>query len=253
MKKIIPFVKELNFKTKVSEITSISLEHNITLKESDLISGVFHINGDYKMTEGSINREKFSFNLPFDIALDSRYNTEESTIDIDNFYYEIISNDILKVHIDLYIEGEMLKEEPKEEEKEEIEVKEEPKVENRHDEEPKIAKQTKEDPLISKNEPIEQSIIYDKKNINDIEPERDENEITINNTNINENNNIGLFDNLDGKENYATYHVYIVKEDDTIDKIMTKYNVTKEDLENYNDISNINIGDKLVIPSTNGN
>lgn len=253
MKKIIPFVKELNFKTKVSEITSISLEHNITLKESDLISGVFHINGDYKMTEGSINREKFSFNLPFDIALDSRYNTEESTIDIDNFYYEIISNDILKVHIDLYIEGEMLKEEPKEEEKEEIEVKEEPKVENRHDEEPKIAKQTKEDPPISKNEPIEQSIIYDKKNINDIELERDENEITINNTNINENNNIGLFDNLDGKKNYATYHVYIVKEDDTIDKIMTKYNVTKEDLENYNDISNINIGDKLVIPSTNGN
>ena len=37
MKKIIPFVKELNFKTKVSEITSISLEHNITLKESDLM------------------------------------------------------------------------------------------------------------------------------------------------------------------------------------------------------------------------
>ena len=65
MKQIIPFKKELLFKTKVSEITSISLEHTLSLKEDDLISGEFIINGDYKMTEGSINREKFSFTLPF--------------------------------------------------------------------------------------------------------------------------------------------------------------------------------------------
>ena len=38
MKQIIPFKKELLFKTKVSEITSISLEHNLSLKEADLIS-----------------------------------------------------------------------------------------------------------------------------------------------------------------------------------------------------------------------
>ena len=61
MRQIIPFKKELLFKTKVSEITSISLEHTLSLKSDDLISGFFQITGDYKMTEGSINREKFEF------------------------------------------------------------------------------------------------------------------------------------------------------------------------------------------------
>ena len=42
------------------------------------------------MTDASINREKFSFTLPFDIALDSRYDASSLIIDIDNFYYEII-------------------------------------------------------------------------------------------------------------------------------------------------------------------
>ena len=92
MKQIIPFKKELLFKTKVSEITSISLEHTLNIKQEDLISGEFHINGDYKMTEGSINREKFDFKIPFDIALDSRYDMNSIVIDIDNFYYEIINN-----------------------------------------------------------------------------------------------------------------------------------------------------------------
>ena len=64
MKQIIPFKKELLFKTKISEITSISLENTLSLKENDLVSGEFHISGDYKMTEASINREKFYyFNL----------------------------------------------------------------------------------------------------------------------------------------------------------------------------------------------
>ena len=73
MRQIIPFKKELLFKTKVSEITSISLEHTLYLKESNLISGEFHISGDYKMTSASINREKFYFTLPFEINLDDNY------------------------------------------------------------------------------------------------------------------------------------------------------------------------------------
>ena len=117
MKQIIPFKKELLFKTKVSEITSISLEHTLSLKSDDLISGFFQITGDYKMTEGSINREKFEFKLPFDIALDSRYNLDSIIIDIDNFYYEIINNESLQVNIDVYVEGEKIIEETLIEEK----------------------------------------------------------------------------------------------------------------------------------------
>ena len=35
MRQIIPFKKDLLFKTKVSEITSISLEHSIAIKNSE--------------------------------------------------------------------------------------------------------------------------------------------------------------------------------------------------------------------------
>ena len=104
MKQIIPFQKELLFKTKVSEITSISLEHTLSLTSEDLVSGEFHISGDYKMTDGSINREKFDFTLPFEITLTDKYQEDSLVIDIDNFYYEIVNNESLKVNIDIYIE-----------------------------------------------------------------------------------------------------------------------------------------------------
>ncbi len=59
-----------------------------------------------------------------------------------------------------------------------------------------------------------------------------------------------LFDNFDDStETYATYHVCIIKENDTIESVILKYNITKEILEQYNDISDIKIGDKLIIPS----
>ena len=57
-----------------------------------------------------------------------------------------------------------------------------------------------------------------------------------------------LFSNLDNTETYTTYYVYIVKDDDTVEKILTKYDITKEDFENYNDINNIKAGDKVIIP-----
>ena len=68
-----------------------------------------------------------------------------------------------------------------------------------------------------------------------------------------ENDNItasDLFSNLDDSETYTTYYVYIVKEEDTIDKILIKYGITKEAFEDYNDITNIKPGDKVIIPKT---
>ena len=59
-----------------------------------------------------------------------------------------------------------------------------------------------------------------------------------------------MFSNLDNTETYTTYYVYIVKEEDTIDKIITRYSITKEDLEYYNDIADIKVGDKIIIPKT---
>ena len=57
-----------------------------------------------------------------------------------------------------------------------------------------------------------------------------------------------LFSNLNSEETYVTYYVYIVKEEDSLEKILTKYEITKEDFENYNDINNIKPGVKVIIP-----
>ena len=212
MKQIIPIQKELLFKTKVSEITSISLEHTLSLTDEDTISGSFKISGDYKMTEGSINKELFDFDLPIDITLTDKYEKESITIDIDNFYYEIVNNESLKVNIDIYIEGSP-KEEPIEEREDLLEMPPLP--------ETKIA--TEDD--------LEEDIKYEH-------PQ---------NYSLNENFNI--FENIDNSDTYVTYHIYIVKENDTIDTIMERYKVTKEDLELYNNLEEIKPGTKLIIPN----
>lgn len=242
MKQIVPFKKELPFKTKVSEITSISLEREINVLEDAVITGVFHITGDYKMNEGSINREEFSFDLPFDITLDPRYDIDSVKSDIEDFYYDVINEDTLKVNIDLYIEAEYKEETPLvvEEEQEEVRTTaEEIPLENTPiqtisgtlEKEEKIMENIKEEDVIenTKEEKITSSTTKE---------ERDDDGITASD----------LFSNLDDTETYSTYYVYIVKEEDTIDKILVKYGITKEELESYNDITGIKPGDKVIIP-----
>lgn len=234
MKQIIPFKKELPFKTKVSEITSISLERDLEVTEDKVVSGVFHITGDYKMNEGSISREKFSFDLPFDITLDPRYDISTVNADIEDFYYDVINEDTLKVNIDLFIEAEYLPEEPAKDEPEEPAVPEE--IEEVPEEElrtPSVPINVPEDTLVqNKNEETKSPEVNTK------EESREESV------------NIGtdLFSNLDSTETYATYYVYIVKEEDTLEKILTKYEISKEDFESYNDISDVKPGEKVIIP-----
>mgnify|MGYP005611644017 CR=1 FL=1 len=89
MKKIVPFKKDMLFNNNVSEITSISLEHDLKVKDSNTISGSFIINGEYKMSDSSFNTETFDFKLPCTINLDERYILDDLLIDIDDFFYEI--------------------------------------------------------------------------------------------------------------------------------------------------------------------
>lgn len=235
MKQIIPFKKDLPFKTKVSEITSISLERDINVEEEGIVSGIFHITGDYKMNEGSINRETFSFDLPFDITLDPRYDIDTVSSDIEDFYYDVENEDTLKVSIDLFVEAEYLPE------KELEEVRKVPLELELPDEIPDEIKEIKD---TFKEEIIEPTpVMIEKDFTSKVETERDDD---MNMPSI----TADLFSNLDNTETYTTYYVYIVKEDDTIDKILTKYKVTKEDLELYNNIAEIKPGDKVIVPKT---
>lgn len=253
MKQIIPFKKDLPFKTKVSDITSISLERKIEILDGGIVTGTFYITGDYKMNEGSINREKFSFDLPFDITLDPRYDVNSVKADIEDFYYDVINEDTLKVNIDLYIEAEYLpdtsldnniltEEDKSDNEMNDVQKEDEPVEEDRN-----IMMESKSDSKNDENIEIEK----DK----EVASEKIKNDdVTMNDSDI-ERNDVDdfandLFSNLDNTETYTTYYVYIVKEEDTIDKIISLYGVTKEDIENYNDITSIKPGDKVIIPKT---
>lgn len=227
MKKVISFKKELPFKTNISEISSISLEHTINEKENDLISGIFYVSGEYKMTETSINKESFNFEIPFDIALDSRYDTSKIKFDIDDFYYEIINADTLKVNIDVYVDGlNEIKEKERCIEEETLDS----------------IKVDKKEEVLPVNDGRDNEPTINIENVND----------NVNtNENINTNESVNLFDNISNAETYSTYYVYIVKDGDTVDKILEEFKVTKEELSNYNDISNIKANDKLIIPTNN--
>lgn len=253
MKQIIPFKKDLPFKTKVSDITSISLERKIEILDGGIVTGTFYITGDYKMNEGSINREKFSFDLPFDITLDPRYDVNSVKADIEDFYYDVINEDTLKVNIDLYIEAEYLpdtsldnniltEEDKSDNEMNDVQKEDEPVEEDRN-----IMMESKSDIKNDENIEIEKDKEVTSEKINNDDATMNDSDIERNDVDDFAND---LFSNLDNTETYTTYYVYIVKEEDTIDKIISLYGVTKEDIENYNDITSIKPGDKVIIPKT---
>lgn len=253
MKQIIPFKKDLPFKTKVSDITSISLERKIEILDGGIVTGTFYITGDYKMNEGSINREEFSFDLPFDITLDPRYDVNSVKADIEDFYYDVINEDTLKVNIDLYIEAEYLpdtsldnniltEEDKSNNEMNDVQKEDEPAEEDRN-----IMMESKSDSKNDENIEIEKDKEVTSEKINNDDATMNDSDIERNDVDDFAND---LFSNLDNTETYTTYYVYIVKEEDTIDKIISLYGVTKEDIENYNDITSIKPGDKVIIPKT---
>ena len=58
--------------------------------------------------------------------------------------------------------------------------------------------------------------------------------------------NKGSFDT----DSYVAYNIFIIREGDTLDSIMEKYNITEEELKKNNDLSNLQLGDKIIIPNS---
>ena len=205
MNKIVPFKKEIIFKTNVFEITSISLEH--TLKVEDYtVSGNFIISGEYKITEQSVDVEIFKYEIPFSIAFDSKYILDNASVDINDFYYEVINDRVLSVNIEVLVD--------------------------------KIEEKEEEDDIVEEN--IIEERCVEEEDIENLET-KEEND---------NNSSINIFNNINIEDSYNTYKVYIVREDDTLESIMSKYDISKEQLEEYNDLSELKIGDKIIIPIT---
>lgn len=230
MKKIIPFKKEIIFKTNLAEITSISLEHSLKKQGEHLIAGTFSLNGEYKITDTSTNTETFSYDLPFDIHIDEHYLLDHCIVDIDDFYYEIVNENVLAVSIDVKVDK--LEEKPLMEEKPTMEERQEPIFEQ--------ITPIKEETLEEVKEKLEKE---EREEVTVKVEEKEEKIEAIDTTRT------SLFGNMDESETYMTYRVYIIREGDSIDNILTRYGITKEELASYNDLSDVKLGDKLIIPA----
>ena len=211
----IPFTKDIDFEKKVSEITSISLEHE-TKVEDGLLKGNFIVSGDFKSHEVSINKEPFSYILPFEIDLAD--DVDENTIEfmIEDFTYEIVDNSILRVKIDFNVIASL-------KEKEDVE---------------------EEEPLFqdAKTAFLETDDLEEEREAKEEEKDTSKEMIETEDT---------IIKNIKSDEDeYATYHIHMVSDGESIETICTMYNSNLNILQDYNDLSNIAPKDKLIIPES---
>ena len=213
MKKKVTFEKSIEFPTMIGEVSEISLNHKLKFVDESSVEGHLLLTGKYKMTEASRLEEDFNYEIPCEIALTEKLDLNTTNVEISDFYYEIENENTLVCHIELLVEGlELLDEE-------EVALEREcdgDKVEEKEIEIPIIEEEKAE--IVE--EPVE----------------------TIN----------SLFSNLDDEnDKYGTFVVYIVRQNETINSIIEKYHTTIDELEKYNDLKEINIGTKLIIPLIN--
>ena len=220
MKKKINIEKRVDFPTMIGEITAISLDHDLKFIDNLNVNGDLILSGKYKMTEASRLEEEFLYKFPIEIALTEKLDLNTTKIEISDFYYEIENDDIMKCHVDLDIEG--------------LEV-----VDFCDDlfEDRECDGDKNKEVEIPKKEVIEPPVEEERHDEEEIEELIEDKKEEI---------NIMNFD--DDNETYGTFVVYIVRQNETVNSILEKYNTTIEELEKYNDLKNINIGTKLIIP-----
>lgn len=249
MKQIISFEKEIAFKTMIGEVTSISLEHTLSFQGPSTISGDIIVSGTYKMTEASTLEEDFQYAIPVDIMLTKELEEDNRSITIHNFTYDIRNEDTLHLYIDVLVKG-----------REVIELEEDEKevIEPVREEQPKIDEEQKEDTTNDNKElltdiEVEESqkvidniINTDKKEEPVIKNDTQEEVKTTTDTKV-MNSIFSAFANTE--ETYTTYSVYLLRENDSIENIIENYGVTREELSYYNDLDNLNVGSKIIIPT----
>ena len=245
MKSIIPFTKELDFKTKVSEITSISLEREFEVNTSS-IEGSLYVSGDYKSHEVSANVTPFNFKIPFTIEIPDNLVEESITLEISDFAYEMEENSKIKVSIELELFGE--EKEIEEEEDEEItpiEVDGEEIVKMLEEASEKEKEMEKEDRAEPEEELSEEETTKEEKEeapSDTVDETREDTEEDMTSENV------IITGASNTPDEYTTYHIHIVKEGETIETICTMYNSNLSLLNDYNDLSEVSKGMKIIIP-----
>ena len=251
MKNVIEFKKDCIMKTSVDEITDISLSHDYKVHD-DTIEGYFDVSGEYKITKASVQKEDFTFTIPFTIALSSMIDRSSINLTIKDFRYST-EKDVLHLNMFLnmdYEEQTILEEEPLvlEDVIEEVQMEIEESQEEIVEEEKTMDMDNIDDILKSMPE-IETPIQFHNEVMLDSEKVTSVEEV---HTELEEKDTLVLNSIISNAENaYYKYKIYIMREEDTIESVAIKYNVTLDDLKEYNDLANINKGDKIIIPFIN--
>ena len=248
MRKNVSFEKRIDFPTMVGEISAISLEEDLKFINESSIEGNLILSGKYKLTEASRLEEDFNYKLPIEISLTEKLDISTSKVEISNFTYKMMDENIMLCNIELLIEGLELLDESRECDGDvseiEIPIKEDiDKVIN--NEFINDTDTLESDVLLKENNEIKD----DKRD--DVVVSKKEVAETIDINEADKVENTSIFNINEESESYGTLLVYIVRENETINSIITKYNTTVEELEKYNDLKDLSIGTKLIITLVN--
>lgn len=232
--------RDFLFKDSIFEITSISVEHDEDINGSNL-EGDFIISGDYRLHEISINKEDFSFKLPFTHEIRSNVNLDTVNLEITDFTYELNNNDELHVHIEYIVSGEQsLIEFADEKDLDEFLNKTDAEVVDLTEDEPRFKEISKEETL---DIPVEDSKKEETEEPKEEIKEDKPSEISTNN----------IIGSINADETYVKYHVHTVMQNDTLEGILDKYKITLTDLKKYNTFEALEVNMKLVIPENEEN
>lgn len=229
MQSIVPYTKEIQFKSRIFEICSISLEHEINPSDTE-ITGNFIISGEYKSHEVSVNKEEFNYKLPFHLEVTDTIDKNSIQFEITDFNYQVVNEDTLKVDIEFQVSATTI-EPVRIEEREAIsEIKKEV-IED-------IDDLFHEEEIVSA--PIEERIEVE---------EKEETPETIEERLEEEQAEVVLDSAIEKEDEYMTYHIHIVSETDTLESLIATYETDIDTLKEYNQMESLNIGDKIIIPS----
>ncbi len=243
--------KELTFKNNIYEIISLSIEHSYDVVRSNC-KGEFILSGEYRQHEVSINKEDFSFRIPFEAELRSNINMDSIEVDINDFSYELNDN-ILEVHIEYLVRGEQsLIEFEKEVDLDEFLQNNDAEVIDLSEEEIKEPEEEIDDEILDEKDKSEDEKIIEKFSqelpvLNEDRHLEEEPELEER-IKITEEDKSTIINSINSEESFITYHVHTVIPSDTFESICALYNTNLNELKKYNNVDELILNMKLIIP-----
>ncbi len=230
MNEVYTLDRDFLFKSKIFEITSISVEQNFKIDGAS-INGDFIVSGSYRLHEISINKEDFSFKVPFKHDLPSNINLDTVKLDINDFSYNFNNLDELSVHIEYIVTAE-----------EGVKV-----FENEEKLDDFLNEQKEQDVDIVdlRSMPIDlpheimMPIAKEEKEVNITSTENKQDKIDEN----------MIINSINDEDEYVLYHVHTVGISDSIESIIKKYNISVNTLKEYNTFDTLELNMKLIIPN----